>query len=85
MFKEIKVIEEHFQQDDAPNTSINEIKNSNGKLGSVELLNIESKFKYLINQHTTSYPCRKYTNVTIFVTTYLFSSINSNPKSTLSL
>lgn len=72
MFVEIKVIEEHFNCNDNNNTVIEEVPNSSKTLGSEQIKKLGNKFN-LISSSTYHYPCRKFNNVTVFVTTYIFS------------
>lgn len=72
MFVEIKVIEEHYDDDNFKKRAINEVPNNSGKLGSKQLNDLDNKFR-LISTNTQNYPCRKFNNVTVFVTTYLFT------------
>jgi hypothetical protein len=74
MFKEIKIIEEYHQRPEPTKRQVIEINNAKGILGTEELNKLEAKFKFLISSTHQQFNCRKFSNVTIYVTTYLFST-----------
>ena len=79
MFKEIKIVEQHYTADGNKHKS-KECENPNGKLGSEELESLDKEYKHLVSKEIITYPCRKYNAVTFVVTSYLFSKhkIESN-------
>lgn len=72
MIIEIKVIEEHYPRNKSEPRIIEEIPNSSGKLGSKQIENLSNKFQ-LVSSNTYHYYCRSFENVTVFVTTHIFS------------
>tara|TARA_Y100000588_G_scaffold63872_1_gene63507 strand:+ start:4937 stop:5182 length:246 start_codon:yes stop_codon:yes gene_type:complete len=72
MIIEIKVIEEHFPQSKSKPRTIEEVPNSSGKLGSKQIESLNNKFQ-LVSSNTYHYDCRNFDNVTVFVTSYIFS------------
>ena len=78
MFKEIKIYERYWSEPEPEKCKTEEVLNANNKLGSEELANLNPKYKHLINTDFYSFECRKYTNVTITVRTYLFSSLKKH-------
>ena len=72
MIIEIKIVEEHYVNEETEKRFIEEIPNSSGKLGSKQIENLGNKFK-LVSSKTYHYDCRNFNNVTIFVTSYIFT------------
>jgi hypothetical protein len=75
MLKEIKIHEQHWTSKNQAQAE--EIKNSNNTMGSLELENLDKKYKHLISTDLKSFDCRTYPNVTITIRTYLFSSLKN--------
>lgn len=72
MFVEIKVIEEHYYNSNNNSNNIKEVINGTNDLGSEQIKKLSDKFN-LISSNTHHFPCRRFSNVTILVTTYIFS------------
>jgi hypothetical protein len=70
MFKEIKIIEEHYNN--KTKTTIQEVNNANKIFGSLELQNLGSEYNF-VSSKIENYECRYHGNITFFVTIYLFS------------
>lgn len=72
MIIEIKVIEEHYVNEETEKRFIEEVPNNSGSLGSKQIKELNNKFQF-VSSNTYHYDCKNFNNVTVFVTSYIFT------------